>query len=211
MAACAGGLSPWRDSAVATTPPETRPDADSKVVPIPRAEAETLAELQQQSAQALARRVEYSIPAAEHGYYLDVLQAALQRIRDDRFSVQRDGAQLLVTLGGSTFESGRAALTVDAQSRLVEIANVLEEYAATLVVVHGHTDSSGTEELNRVLSQRRAEAVARELQRHGVAAVRLLAVGHGSARPVADNATPEGQQANRRVELYLQTVRREGS
>lgn len=151
------------------------------------------------------------MPAAEHGYYLDVLQAALQRIRDDRFTVRREGEQLLIALGGPTFESGQAALTADARARLAAIAEVLREYAATLVVVHGHTDSSGTEDLNRALSQRRAAAVARQLQHHGVAAPRLLAVGHGSARPVADNATPEGQQANRRVELHLQPVRRAGS
>jgi outer membrane protein OmpA-like peptidoglycan-associated protein len=208
LAACASGPQARREGAAASTTAAVASAAAVQPSPIRQVTAEELAEAQQQSTQALASRPEHSMPAAEQGYYLDVLQAALQRVRDDRFVVRREGDQVQIALGGPTFESGSAALTADAQARLSAIAAVLEEYAASLVVVHGHTDSSGNEALNLALSQRRADAVARYLLRQGVVAARLLAVGHGSSRPVADNATPEGQQANRRIELEVRPVRR---
>lgn len=69
------------------------------------------------------------------------------------------------------------------------------------LVVEGHTDSTGSEKLNLVLSLNRAKEVARNLQRHFVPTI--VARGWGSAHPVADNRTPAGRKKNRRVEVYL--------
>ena len=69
--------------------------------------------------------------------------------------------------------------------------------------VEGHTDDEGKAETNFTLSQRRAEAVVQAIVGGGVDATRLEAKGFGEAVPIADNATPEGREQNRRVELIV--------
>jgi len=69
--------------------------------------------------------------------------------------------------------------------------------------IEGHTDSSGSAEINQQLSQQRAEAVMQALEARGVDAARLSAEGYGAERPLASNDTEEGRSANRRVEVYL--------
>ncbi len=70
--------------------------------------------------------------------------------------------------------------------------------------IYGHADSTGTNEYNQGLSERRAQAIMNYLIEKGVAKERLSAFGFGETKPIATNSTPEGRQKNRRVELYLQ-------
>lgn len=72
-----------------------------------------------------------------------------------------------------------------------------------LIEVGGHTDSKGSDEYNRALSERRAGAVRGYLVQQGVDGQRLSAVGYGETRPIADNDTAEGRARNRRVELRV--------
>ncbi|MEZ4358854.1 MAG: OmpA family protein [Kofleriaceae bacterium] len=89
--------------------------------------------------------------------------------------------------------------------------SLLDEVAAMLkdnpqieqLQVEGHTDTTGTAARNRTLSQQRAESVRAYLQKKGIARARLLAKGFGPERPIASNDTPEGQEANRRVEFNI--------
>jgi OOP family OmpA-OmpF porin len=69
--------------------------------------------------------------------------------------------------------------------------------------VEGHTDSTGKPEYNQRLSERRADTVRDLLIQYGVPASRLSIKGYGMSNPVADNSTPEGRQANRRVQLEI--------
>jgi outer membrane protein OmpA-like peptidoglycan-associated protein len=69
--------------------------------------------------------------------------------------------------------------------------------------VAGHTDSSGTKELNQSLSERRAATVSSYLTSRGTSAKRFIVVGAADSHPVASNATAEGKQQNRRVELTI--------
>jgi OOP family OmpA-OmpF porin len=79
---------------------------------------------------------------------------------------------------------------------------MLAEHPELRLSIEGHTDADGDDDFNRELSERRADSVRRYLvERYGVDGGRLEAVGHGEARPVADNDTPVGKQQNRRVEL----------
>ena len=71
------------------------------------------------------------------------------------------------------------------------------------IEVGGHTDSTGTEINNQRVSLQRAEAARNYLITKGVAAPRLVAKGFGSTVPIADNATPEGQEQNRRIEFVV--------
>ena len=79
-----------------------------------------------------------------------------------------------------------------------------EEANPTLrLSVEGHSDNMGKPASNLSLSQKRAEAVKNYLAQNGIDANRLEAKGFGQEKPVADNSTPEGRAANRRVELKL--------
>lgn len=75
--------------------------------------------------------------------------------------------------------------------------------------VEGHTDASGAAGLNKSLSQARADAVAAYLQRRGIAADRLQALGLGEEQPISSNESPRGQRRNRRVELIIDGCQRE--
>ncbi|MGH8311072.1 MAG: OmpA family protein, partial [Steroidobacteraceae bacterium] len=75
-----------------------------------------------------------------------------------------------------------------------------------IVEVAGHTDSTGEDAYNQALSERRARTVAQYLTSKGVIDQRIITVGAGETRPVSNNGTPEGRQANRRVELTLAPI-----
>jgi outer membrane protein OmpA-like peptidoglycan-associated protein len=70
--------------------------------------------------------------------------------------------------------------------------------------IEGHTDNTGTDDINQPLSERRAQAIVDELVKDGIDVSALTAKGYGSSRPIADNATPEGRSRNRRVEFRKQ-------
>jgi outer membrane protein OmpA-like peptidoglycan-associated protein len=69
--------------------------------------------------------------------------------------------------------------------------------------VEGHTDSTGGEELNQKLSERRAGATRDYLIQQGLAETNIVAAGFGKTMPIADNSTAEGRQKNRRVEIIV--------
>ena len=83
------------------------------------------------------------------------------------------------------------------------IAQSLNNYPETRIQVNGYTDSTGNDAHNQELSQRRANSVAQYLISQGVSSSRIVANGFGSSNPIASNATPEGRQANRRVEVRI--------
>mgnify|MGYP000107873506 CR=1 FL=1 len=76
----------------------------------------------------------------------------------------------------------------------------------TVVEVAGHTDSTGSDAYNQGLSERRAASVANYLRGRGIMMDRLITVGMGESRPIADNSTTAGRQANRRVEITMVPV-----
>jgi outer membrane protein OmpA-like peptidoglycan-associated protein len=106
-----------------------------------------------------------------------------------------------VALYGIEFEFDSAKITPAAESTLAEIAKLLGAKPELRILVVGHTDSQGSFEYNRRLSQQRAEAVVARLSALGIAKDRLFPVGVGFAAPIATNATEDGRARNRRVEL----------
>lgn len=88
-------------------------------------------------------------------------------------------------------------------TQIKKTANVLKKYPNAHVRVAGHTDSLGNPDYNVDLSERRAQAVAKQLVNNGVAAENVSFIGYGASRPVATNKTREGRAANRRVELEV--------
>jgi outer membrane protein OmpA-like peptidoglycan-associated protein len=105
--------------------------------------------------------------------------------------------------GNITFKTDSAELDPAFYKVLNSVGIVVKKYNKTVVEVAGHTDSTGSVEYNQKLSERRANSVAQYLESQGLASNRVVTVGAGETRPVADNSTPEGRQSNRRVELTL--------
>lgn len=146
-----------------------------------------------------------AIAGAGVGSYMDVQEAKLkQKLENTGVSVTRDGDNIILNLPGNiTFDTNQSVVKPHFIDVLDSVTDVLKEYESTMIEVAGHTDSKGSDDYNRLLSESRARAVADQLQKFGVPHVRMDIVGYGKSRPIADNNTESGRQANRRVELTL--------
>ncbi|MDW7708848.1 MAG: OmpA family protein [Deferrisomatales bacterium] len=147
------------------------------------------------------------LTGAAVGSYMDRQEEAMRQAlaESEAASVRRELDVLSVTFKGDvSFDVNSAALKPGAQDEVARVARVLNQYLQTTLLVAGHTDSTGAEEYNQRLSERRADSVKNALVGHGVAPGRVTTVGYGPSRPIADNATPEGRQLNRRVEIRIE-------
>ncbi len=123
----------------------------------------------------------------------------------DQLEVSEDANEILVRLGAELlFDTGKYTLRPAATAALQKLAVLLKDHPGLPILIEGHTDSVGTPGANRILSERRANAVREWLASQGsVPAVRMTSKGFGPAVPVASNATAEGRQLNRRVEIRI--------
>jgi outer membrane protein OmpA-like peptidoglycan-associated protein len=139
------------------------------------------------------------------GYYMDVQEAKLrQRLENTGVSVTRNGDNIILNMPSNiTFEVNKSDVKPNFVDVLGSVALVLKEYKSTMIEVAGHTDSTGSDSYNQMLSQQRAQAVSNVLVSDGVQPVRIDTVGYGESRPIASNNTEQGRQQNRRVELTL--------
>lgn len=138
------------------------------------------------------------------GNYMDKQATEMQGVLEEQDQLRRDQDKIYVSLGSDVlFDSGKATLQPGARAKLQELAQVLQRYPKTTVTIVGHTDSRGSAELNDRLSKERARAVADELVANGVDPARIITRGAGDAQPLASNATPEGRQRNRRVDVTV--------
>ncbi len=142
------------------------------------------------------------------GVYMDKQEAKLRaELEGTGVSVTRIGDNITLNMPGNiTFATNSSDLSPAFFDVLNSVGKVLGEYDKTVVEVAGHTDSTGSDAYNQSLSERRAASVATYLQGRNVMSQRLITVGMGEARPVADNSTAEGRQANRRVEITMVPV-----
>ena len=139
------------------------------------------------------------------GYYMDRQQAELRaELEGTGVSVTRIGDNITLNMPGNiTFATDSSDLSPAFFDVLGSVSKVLNKYEKTVVEVAGHTDSTGTDQYNQSLSQRRAGSVAQYLRSQGILGERVMELGLGEQYPVADNATADGRQLNRRVELTL--------
>ncbi len=108
-----------------------------------------------------------------------------------------------ITLIGSKlfFENNSDKLKVASLTQLDELTKILMKYDGASLTIEGNTDSVGKDDFNMTLSQKRTESVKQYLVGKGIAESRLIAIGNGETKPVADNKTALGRAKNRRVEL----------
>ncbi|MDR5653461.1 OmpA family protein [Ruixingdingia sedimenti] len=112
-------------------------------------------------------------------------------------------ANTVLSRGEITFAPGSSEIVPEAHRAMRDLADVLRECAEVAMEIGGHTDSQGRAETNLALSQDRAEAVLEALSGMRVPVSNLTAKGYGATEPVADNATEEGREANRRIAFKL--------
>jgi outer membrane protein OmpA-like peptidoglycan-associated protein len=118
--------------------------------------------------------------------------------------VERIGEGIRVAFdAGILFDVNSADLRPAAKRDIEKLVETLKKYPGTNVLVEGHTDNTGSRELNQRLSERRAESVTTYARSLGVEPGRLTTKGYGFDQPIADNATAAGRQENRRVEVAI--------
>ena len=115
--------------------------------------------------------------------------------------VDENGCQKLIRLNlHANFASDSATLSPKFVAKIEEVAKVLNMNSEYKVVLEGHTDSTGSEKYNQILSEKRAKAVADVLINMGVSKDRIQTIGYGELSPIATNKTKEGRAQNRRVD-----------
>lgn len=140
------------------------------------------------------------------GNYMDKQEEAMRQTLSnvEGANVQRNLDTLAVTFKSDIlFAVNSSTLKGGAFDEISRVAKVLNQYPETRMTVAGYTDSTGAEELNQKLSEKRAESVKNALVGEGVNPARITTVGYGENKPVADNNTEAGRQLNRRVTIFI--------
>lgn len=116
----------------------------------------------------------------------------------------RDTARgLILNMGDVLFDIGKSELRQEAREKLARLSGLLLGHPTLKLAIEGHTDSTGSDDLNQTLSEQRAESVRSYLLTQSVPAESVTAKGFGETMPVASNDTPSGRQRNRRVEIVV--------
>lgn len=141
------------------------------------------------------------------GKKMDKQKAELERIEGAKVESITDANNLQaikVTFdSGILFATGKSDLNAASKSSLLKFATSLKETPETDLTIYGHTDNTGSREVNVKLSNERAQAVSNYLVSNGIVKERLTTQGKAYDEPVADNSTADGKAQNRRVEVYI--------
>jgi outer membrane protein OmpA-like peptidoglycan-associated protein len=147
------------------------------------------------------------------GHYMDSqkkdLDKALTEEKDSGaifLSKQANDVILIRMTSQTAFDTNSATIKPGFHSTLDKIATVVNRYGKTHITIVGHTDNVGNDKFNQSLSEKRADAVEKFLSQKSVVPQRLVAKGMGERSPVADNASEQGRQLNRRVDLIIEPL-----
>jgi len=169
-----------------------------------RAQAEIAAAKAKSEADALKAKEQAATAAAEAARRTaeDLRTNLLEQF--NRIIATRDTIRgLVITIADVLFDTGKYSLRPPAREQLAKLSGIVLAHPGLHLAVEGHTDSTGSEELNQKLSQQRADAVRDYLVFQGLASSCIRAEGFGESRPIAGNGTAAGRQKNRRVELIV--------
>lgn len=178
----------------ATTADEQRDEA---------ARREREAREEAQAARRLAEAQASEIELARREAQLASEAADSLRRRLELMQLRETDRGTVITLGDVLFERGQTELQDAARANLSDVVDLLQSEPNRRVRIEGHTDSTGTAQVNTRISQARAESVMRELVAMGVDASRIQAVGMGQEFPIASNESEDGRRQNRRVDVIL--------
>ncbi len=139
------------------------------------------------------------------GHYMDNQEAKMrEQLQGTGVSVTRVGDNIRLNMPGNiTFATNSPSVQGSFYPVLNSVSEVLKEFDQTAVHVTGFTDSTGGDAYNQELSEGRAGSVSQYMRGQGISPARLHTNGMGKRNPIADNSTPEGRQANRRVQIEL--------
>lgn len=141
------------------------------------------------------------------GRRMDKQKAELEKIEGAKVETVTDKHNLQalkVTFDNAIlFPTNGSTLSTASQNSLTQFANSLKNTPDTDVTIYGHTDNTGTREVNDKISRERAEAVSHFLMGRGIPGNRIITRGLAFDDPVADNSTAAGRALNRRVEVYI--------
>ncbi len=151
----------------------------------------------------LARAAIGAVGGAGIGAYMDHQEEQLARIPGT--TVERVSQDVLLVRFESDvlFDVDSVVIRDEGRETLVQVADVMDEFDKTAIIVQGHTDSTGSDTHNQELSERRAAAARDYLVARGVDDQRVQAIGYGETQPVTSNDTAADRQLNRRVEILL--------
>ena len=110
---------------------------------------------------------------------------------------------LVVTMADVLFDTGKYDLRTPTREKLARLSGIILAHPGLNLEIEGHTDSTGSDELNQKLSEQRAGTTRSFLIEQGLTADSITAKGFGKTLPVADNSTAAGRQRNRRVEIIV--------
>jgi outer membrane protein OmpA-like peptidoglycan-associated protein len=137
------------------------------------------------------------------GRYMDKQAEELKRDLAGA-EIERVGEGIKITFrDGIQFALNSDQLTDTDKTNLNNLAQTLNKYNDTNILIEGHTDATGSHDYNLKLSDRRAQSVAAYIEGLGVNNGRVTTKGYGPDQPVGDNTTAEGRQQNRRVEVAI--------
>ncbi|MCP8900110.1 OmpA family protein [Gilvimarinus xylanilyticus] len=162
-----------------------------------------MAQEEAKSAQEQAKAAQQEALAAQAR--ADEMSERAKKLERDleNISTQETDRGLVLTLGNILFEVDKSTIKQGSQRTLERVAGFLNEYPDRDVMIEGFTDSTGSEDYNQDLSQRRARSVKDTLVNNGVTSARIKTRGYGESHPVASNDTSAGRLQNRRVEIVI--------
>ncbi len=151
------------------------------------------------------RRAEAELEARAARQEAEQAREQLAELRNRFAELQAEQTErgLLLTLRDVLFDFNEADLKSGAQRQMAELASYLQTYSDRPIRIEGFTDSTGSDEYNQALSERRAESVEAALVANGVDPDRIATQGYGEEYPVAGNDTDTGRAQNRRVEIII--------
>ena len=118
--------------------------------------------------------------------------------------VFREGNNIILRLDGLTFDSGKSQIKPQSFDLLAKVERAIDVFPRSELIIEGHTDSFGGDDLNQKLSQERAESVQQYMiNAMRIPTYRLIATGYGETRPVASNETESGRLRNRRIDIVI--------
>ncbi|MEJ2139498.1 MAG: OmpA family protein [Gammaproteobacteria bacterium] len=168
---------------------------------------EEIRELDDRLGGASEERQQLMIRLEEQARAREQLAQAEALFSEEEALVFRQSDDIVVRVIGLRFASGSPNLDLSNEQLLQKLGKVIELYPGSVILVEGHTDSRGSDRINKLLSEQRAQAVANHfISEMRVAANRLLAIGYGSDKPIANNETAAGREKNRRIDLVITPV-----